>query len=126
MNAMDQALAAFGVPDDRVRFEAFGPATIERRRKQASAATSGVAPMISFSKSAITASFDPHAMNLLEFAEDLGLSPPFNCRSGSCGTCATRKLSGTIRYVEEPTAVLADDEVLLCCALPAGPVSLDL
>lgn len=126
MNAMDQALAALGVPDESVRFEAFGPATIERRRKQAPAATSGAAPMVSFAKSDMTAPFDPRALNLLEFAEDLGLSPPFNCRSGSCGACATRKLSGAIRYAEEPTAVVAGDEVLLCCAVPDGPVSLDL
>jgi uncharacterized protein len=118
MNAMDQALAALGVPDERVRFEAFGPTTIERRRKQAPAAPSG--------SSGIAAPFDPRALNLLEFAEDLGLSPPFNCRGGSCGACTTRTLSGAIRYAEEPTAVVADDEVLLCCALPAGPVSLDL
>jgi hypothetical protein len=126
MNAMDQALAALGVPDERVRFEPFGPATIERRRKQAPAARSGAVPMVSFAKSDITAPFDPRALNLLEFAEDLGFSPPFNCRSGSCGACATRKLSGAIRYAEEPTAVVADDEILLCRALPAGHVSLDL
>jgi ferredoxin len=82
--------------------------------------------MVSFAKSDITAPFDPRALNLLEFAEDLGFSPPFNCRSGSCGACATRKLSGAIRYAEEPTAVVADDEILLCRALPAGHVSLDL
>jgi uncharacterized protein len=93
MNAMDQALAALGVPDERVRFEAFGPATIERRRTQVPAATPGPAPMVSFAKSGMTAPFDPRAMNLLEFAEDLGLSPPFNCRGGSCGACATRTLS---------------------------------
>jgi uncharacterized protein len=126
MNAMDRALAALGVPDERVRFEAFGPATIERHRKQAPAAASGAAPMVSFAKSDIKAPFGRRALNLLEFAEDLGLSPPFNCRSGSCGACATRKLSGAIRYAEDPTAVVADDEVLLCCALPSGPVSLDL
>jgi len=126
MNAMDRILAALGVPDAHVRFEAFGAATIERRRKEAPATTSDVIPMVSFVKSAVTAPFDPRALNLLEFAEDLGLNPPFNCRSGSCGTCATKKHSGVIRYTEQPTAVVANDEVLLCCALPDGPVSLDL
>jgi len=126
MNAMDQALAALGVPDERVRFEAFGPATIERRRTQAPAATAGAAPMVSFAKSEVTAPFDPRALNLLEFAEDIGLSPPFRCRSGSCGACATRKLSGAVRYADLPAAVVADHEVLLCCALPDGPLSLDL
>ena len=126
MNSMDQALAALGVADERVRYESFGPATIERRRKRAPALTPAPSPMVSFAKSGVTAPFEPRALNLLEFAEDLGLNPPFNCRSGNCGACATRKLSGSIRYAEEPIAVVADDEVLICCALPAGPVSLDL
>ena len=126
MNAVDHALVALGVPDRHVRFEAFGPATIERHRKPAAAAVSAPASTVNFAKSGITAPFDPRTLNLLEFAEDLGLSPPFICRSGSCGTCATRKLSGAIRYVEEPTAVVEDDQVLICCAQPVGPVSLDL
>lgn len=126
MNAMDQALAALGVAGERVRYESFGPATIEHRRKQAPAVTRDTSPMVTFAKSDVTAAFGPSTLNLLEFAEDLGLNPPFSCRSGSCGACATRKLSGAIRYAEEPTAVVADDEVLICCALPTGPVSLDL
>lgn len=126
MNAMDQALAARGVPDEHVRFETFGPATIERCRKQASAATSDFGPIVNFARSNLTAPFDPHALSLLEFSEDLGLNPPFNCRSGSCGACATRRLSGAIQYVEVPSADVADNDVLHCCALPDGPVSLDL
>lgn len=126
MNALDQALAAFGVPDERIRYESFGSATIDRRRKQAPVIKSGVHAVVSFAKSAVTAPFDPRALSLLEFAEDLGLNPPFNCRSGSCGACATQKLSGAVRYESSPTAIVADDRVLLCLALPDGPVSLDL
>ena len=125
MNAMDQGLAALGVADERVRYEAFGPARIERRRKQASE-PEPTSHMVDFARSGISAPFDHRALNLLEFAEDLGVNSPSSCRSGSYGTCATRKLSGEIRYAEEPTAVVAEDEVLLCCALPSGPVSLEL
>jgi len=126
MSAMNRALAALGVPDKRVRVEAFGPATIDHRREPAPAAIPDSDSVVSFAKSDLTAPFDPRALNLLEFAEDLGFSPPFNCRSGSCGACATRKLSGATRYAEEPTAVVADNEILICCAVPAGPVRLDL
>lgn len=126
MKAMDRALAALGVPDERVRFEAFGPATIDRRRNAGAAEPSGTAPIVGFVRSGIRAPFHPRALSLLEFAEDLGLSPPFNCRSGNCGACATRKLSGSVLYADAPAAVVARDEVLICCALPDGPISLDL
>jgi hypothetical protein len=43
-----------------------------------------------------------------------------------CDACATRKLSGAIKYELEPTAAAAEGEILLCCALPSGPVTLDL
>lgn len=125
MNAMDRAIAALGVPDARVRFEAFGPATIERRRQPTSVKEPMGAPLVTFAQSGVSAPFDPRALNLLEFAEDLGISPPFSCRSGSCGSCATRKLAGTVRYMQEPTAQVGTGEVLLCCAVPDGAVSLD-
>ena len=83
-------------------------------------------PIVTFARSDLSAPFDPRAQTLLEFAEDLGVAPPSSCRSGLCGTCTTRKLAGEIEYVQEPAVTVAPDEVLLCCALPAGPVSLDL
>jgi hypothetical protein len=80
--------------------------------------------LVTFAQSGITAAFDPRALNLLEFADDQGLSPPFSCRSGSCGSCATRKLAGQVRYIDPNSAVIGDDEVLVCCALPEGPETL--
>ncbi|RCW24088.1 ferredoxin-NADP reductase [Ciceribacter lividus] len=126
MNAMDQILTALGVADERVRYESFGPATLESRSKQAQVTRSGENAVVRFVKAGIAAPFDPRALNLLEFAEDLGLNPPFSCRSGRCGACTTRKLSGAVRYDHVPAAAIAKDEVLLCCALPDGPVSLEL
>lgn len=128
MSAMDTGLAALGVPEARIRFEAFGPATLERRSRDASrdpGAQSDVPPIVTFARSGLTAAFDARAFNLLEFAEDLGLTPPFGCRSGSCGSCLARRISGAVRYPEPPKAAPGDDEVLLCCALPDGDVTID-
>jgi uncharacterized protein len=36
---------------------------------------------------------------LLELAESIGLAPHFGCRSGICGTCTTRILSGAVEYI---------------------------
>jgi len=58
--------------------------------------------------------------SLLELAEAIGLAPVFGCRSGICGTCATRITSGAVEYVEEPLATRGEGQVLLCCSIPAG------
>lgn len=130
MTAMDQALSRLGVAEDRIRYEAFGPATLERKRVAPPPAASQMAipkaALVTFAQTGITAPFDPRALNLLEFAEDQGLSPPFSCRSGSCGSCATRKLAGNVRYIDTPSGIIGEDEVLLCCAVPDGPVTLDV
>ena len=63
----------------------------------------------------------PGAGSLLDLAEVRGLSPEFSCRSGNCGTCKTKLLSGAVTYLKEPTAPKAADEVLICCAVPAEP-----
>ena len=57
---------------------------------------------------------------LLETAEAQGLTPAFSCRNGVCGSCATRKISGEVTYRTPPMADHAEDEVLICCSVPAA------
>ncbi|WP_244283672.1 2Fe-2S iron-sulfur cluster-binding protein [Pseudovibrio sp. Tun.PSC04-5.I4] len=57
---------------------------------------------------------------LLETAEAHGLTPNFSCRSGVCGSCLTRKLAGDVTYRTPVPAEHADDDVLICCAVPAA------
>ena len=76
---------------------------------------------VRFARSAIEAAWTPAAGSLLDLAEASGLAPPFACRSGVCGTCATGLTDGQIDYVEAPSAPLGDGEVLLCCAVPGAP-----
>src|ERR1700688_2570986 len=80
--------------------------------------TVGAAP-IRFAKSGITAEWSRDKGSLLELAEAVGLAPVFGCRSGICGTCATRIASGAVEYVEEPLAPRGEDQVLLWCSVPA-------
>ncbi|MFO7177038.1 2Fe-2S iron-sulfur cluster-binding protein, partial [Enterococcus faecium] len=63
----------------------------------------------------------PQSGTLLELAEARGLSPAFSCREGNCGSCRTRLLAGAVTYLKQPTAEVADGEVLICCAVPAKP-----
>jgi len=52
---------------------------------------------------------------LLELAKAVGLAPVFGCRSGICGTCTARVISGAVDYVEEPLAPRGEGQVLICC-----------
>lgn len=63
-------------------------------------------------------------MSLLELAESSGLSPDFSCRNGHCGVCRSTLLRGEVLYPRAPAISLAADEVLLCCAIPKGDVTL--
>jgi hypothetical protein len=76
------------------------------------------AASIRFAKSGMTAKWSRDKGSLLELAEAVGLAPVFGCRSGICGTCATRIVSGAVEYVEEPLAPRGEDQVLLCCSVP--------
>ena len=62
--------------------------------------------------------WSPDKGTLLDLAEAAGLNPEYLCRSGICGTCATQIKCGDVDCIEEPSATLADGEVLICCSTP--------
>ncbi|BAN98336.1 hypothetical protein E05_35700 [Plautia stali symbiont] len=51
--------------------------------------------------------------------EARGLSPAYSCRAGHCGSCKTRLVKGAVTYPTRPSMTLAQDEVLICCTVPA-------
>ena len=117
-------LRGVGVADERIHAEAFGPASLERMGGTPRTASVRLPPAttsvpVVFTDSLKEARWTPASGTLLELAEARGLDPPFSCREGTCGTCRTRLIEGSVTYVKEPTAHVADDEVLLCCAVPA-------
>ncbi|MGV3510717.1 MAG: pyridoxamine 5'-phosphate oxidase family protein [Novosphingobium sp.] len=123
MQAIYDGLRDLNVADGRIHAEAFGPASLQRKADQAAGATlppaaSGPVP-VAFATSGKEARWTPEAGTLLELAEARGLSPEFSCRGGSCGTCKTRIIAGAVTYPSQPAFALADDEALICCAVPA-------
>ena len=123
MQSLYDDLTALGVRDERIHYESFGPATVLKHDAAPEAApavgetAAGPVP-VSFAESNVETSWTPDKGTLLELAEASGLSPEFACRSGVCGSCATRLRCGSVDYLEEPSAPRADDEVLICCATP--------
>jgi hypothetical protein len=125
MQALYDGLRDLGVRDERIRAEAFGPASLQRRLDAAVAAPPPPAPMarqatVRFSRRGDAAEWTPARGTLLEFAEGKGLDPPFSCRAGHCGSCATRMTAGRVTYLEATAWQPAEGEVLLCCAVPAA------
>ena len=64
---------------------------------------------------------------LLATAEAAGLTPPYGCRSGICGTCTTTKSAGIVRDLVTGQESAADaGPVRLCVSVPCGEVVVDL
>ncbi len=59
-----------------------------------------------------------------------GLTLPFGCQSGGCGSCRVRKAAGAVRYRFEPAALSPAEReagyVLMCIAEPCSDVALEL
>ena len=129
MQAMYDGLRDLGVRDERIQAEAFGPASLTRRVDGvAGQATAPSRPQVEpakqatvvFTRSAEASVWKPEHGSLLAFAEGKGLSPPFSCRVGQCGSCMTRIQSGRVSYATPPAWRHGEQEALLCCAVPAA------
>ena len=123
MQSIYDILRSLGVRDARIFAEAFGPSALNRSQEepdtQKEAAVEAETSVVSFAGSGIEQSWKRGDPTLLELAEANGLTPAFSCRSGSCGSCTTTLRSGAVAYRDRPTALHGDDEVLICCAVPA-------
>lgn len=126
--ALYDGLRGYGIDDERIHAEAFGPGSLRRNIPQAASRPARLPPAttpvkVMFMGSQKEARWQPDSGTLLELAEARGLAPEFSCREGHCGTCRTRLLKGAVTYLKEPEATVKDDEVLICCAVPADPNS---
>ncbi|MDE1164602.1 MAG: pyridoxamine 5'-phosphate oxidase family protein [Pseudomonas sp.] len=122
--ALYDGLRDLHLQDDRIHAETFGPSSLKRTQDKPVAsvqqppAASAPVPVV-FASSGQQARWKPGGGSLLELAESRGLAPEFSCRGGSCGTCATRLVSGQVHYPSPPAELPAPGEVLICCAVPA-------
>jgi ferredoxin-NADP reductase len=127
MDSIRQGLREHGIPDHRVYFEMFSKAPPTQSSQFVTVRTVAGGAEVVFQQSGKTESWQDTADNLLEFAEDQGLNPPYSCRQGICGTCECRLLEGEVGYSAPPTAAIAEGSVLICIARPkTNRVVLDL
>ncbi|MCW1431917.1 2Fe-2S iron-sulfur cluster-binding protein [Novosphingobium sp. JCM 18896] len=134
MAAMRKELAELGVPEVQLHTEAFGPAslpaepeTLEVKAPTAPfegtpAAAAVAATTITFSVAGVSAAL-PADQTVLEAAEGAGVEIPYACRSGECGVCVTRLISGEVT-MEVETGLAPEDKtkgyVLACQAKSTG------
>ncbi|MCW8158585.1 FAD-binding oxidoreductase [Stutzerimonas stutzeri] len=133
---MYDGLRGVNIPDRRIHAEAFGPSALRRSQSEQPPslerppAATGPVPVY-FSASASEARWKPESGSLRELAESRGLRPAFSCRGGSCGTCASKLVSGAVHYPNPPAQLPGGNNVLICCAVPAqagspNPLVIDL
>ena len=125
MQGIYDGLRGLNIGDHRIHAEAFGPASLMRRRDHEDnlpdlPPPSTTAITVEFAQSNISATWQPDAnKTLLDLAEDAGLAPEASCRGGNCGTCRTKIAQGSVTYKIRPSARFSDKEALICCAIPA-------
>jgi ferredoxin-NADP reductase/predicted pyridoxine 5'-phosphate oxidase superfamily flavin-nucleotide-binding protein/ferredoxin len=147
MQTMHDGLRALNVAPGRIRFEAFGPATVRTAAnvteiantaaktdaktdantgttpaaQRSSQADGAIGVPVSFARSGVAAHWDGNHTSLLELAEALDLAPPSGCRSGLCGACAAPLLAGQVDAIRHCAASAPDGQMLLCSTRPRAP-----
>lgn len=134
MRSLSAAITARGTAPEHVAMELFGAGPVfappglegSRPAPHAPAGTPGTGPTVTFSRSGLTVPWDESHGNLLELAEACDVPVSFGCRNGVCHSCESGLLDGEVRYVTEPLERPDQSRVLVCCAEPDGPVTLEL
>lgn len=125
MDSLVTALEDWGVPDARIHFEAFGPASVKRRAAVASSPDTASDIVVTFAKSGKQLPWQPASGSLLEFAEANGISVNSGCRAGGCGSCQTTIQSGEVAYHQPPDYDPEPGSCLLCVCSPKASVTLE-
>lgn len=133
MASLVPALGLWGVLPQDIHFEAFGPASLPppiapQGHNHALGATAPSASTfdIRLGRSGRTLQWTGQDANLLDFAERHSVAVDSGCRSGSCGSCETRVVSGVVTYPRPPDADVAPGHCLMCVGVPQSALELDL
>jgi ferredoxin-NADP reductase/MOSC domain-containing protein YiiM len=131
MKSLYAGLLDWSVPEARIHYEHFGPATVlapvsPGDGKAAADGNNANAVEVLFARSGLTANWDPSVESLLDLAEVKGLRPDYNCRSGVCHTCISRLIEGHVDYFLDVADQPDPGYVLICCSRPRGRVVIDL
>ncbi len=136
MQSLYTGLKAWGVPESRIHYEAFGPATVEKNRRQmepteqpssANLLAKATSNRVAFRSGDQKAAEGEDVLGtVLEIAEELNLELASGCRSGNCGTCAVRLVRGQVQYPGQACPDVEPGYCLACVATPVGDVEIEI
>lgn len=120
MEAVSNMLVDLGIPQNRIKREAFGPALGKPepiiQKPEISPAAAAVMPSVTFSTSDKSA---PLAQDetILDAADKIGVEIDNSCRTGICGTCRIKLLKGQVTMAVEDGLEPGDKEkgIILAC-----------
>lgn len=120
-------LRGLGIQRQRIHYERFAQGEpLEADPDGPIAASAPTTPQpVTLVKSGRTIAWQPGG-TLLELVEQHGLNPPYSCRGGLCGSCSTTIREGSVCYPQTPAHAITPGQALICCAMPAGPLALEL
>ncbi len=124
MESLVSGLLGWGVPQARIHYEAFGPASVKSAAPAQPAAAGASTIEIAFARSDKRCMWDGRS-TLLEIAEANGVKIDFGCRAGNCGTCITAIKQGNVDYPTKPGGSVEAGSCLACVAIPASNIVLD-
>jgi len=125
MEALKAALIGLGVPETQIKTEAFG--TVKRDPTAKGAASTEVGGKVVFQASDTTATV-PVGATILDVADEAGVFIDNACRSGTCGSCRVKLVSGSVRMAVEDALTeqdKAEGYILTCQAKIRGDVKVD-
>ena len=127
MESLVPALRDWAVIEADIHYEAFGPASVRSAHVSSNErATTGAVPFeVRFQRAGRTLSWDGTDASLLDFGQRHGVALDSGCRAGSCGSCETRLISGTVRYAHKPDYDFPSGTCLLCVGTPESALVLD-
>ena len=132
LESLVPALEDWGVPDARIHFEAFGPASVKRKSAALTpsahppASNEEAAVTVNFAKSGQQLSWPAGGTSLLDLAESQGIAVNSGCRAGSCGSCQTTIRAGEVSYQQAPDYDPEPGTCLMCVCKPKTNVVLEL
>ena len=124
MSGLSEGLKMWGVPENKIFFEAFGPATVRKPELQHTGGTP-VGVKVEFTRSGKKLPWDADAGNLLDFARRHGVTIDSGCRAGNCGTCLVAIRSGEVAYLHEPGVTVEQGSCLACISVPKTALTIE-